>query len=315
MPLLAPRHHELAVPDLSERRILLTGGSDGIGLAIATRLAAAGADLVLPVRNPSKGRIAVDRILAEHPQARITLETLDLASLASVAELADKLTADGAPIHGLVNNAGLMTPPERRTTTDGFEVQLGTNHLGHFALTGRLLPLLRAGHARVTTQTSIAAKRGSIAFDDLQHERDYDTMAAYRQSKIAGGIFGLELSRRSRERGWGITSTLAHPGVAPTNLLAAQPGVGRPEDTREVRLIRALSRRGLMVGTVESASLSALMAATSPDAVDGGFYGPQWPGDAGGPPGPTSLWKPLRDDAAARRLWEVSEELTGVTYA
>ncbi len=156
-----------------------------------------------------------------------------------------------------------MTPPDRQTTADGFELQLGTNHLGHFALVGHLLPLLRAGRARVTSQASVAARSGSIHWDDLDWERSYDGMAAYRQSKIACGLFGLELSRRSAAAGWGITSNLSHPGVAPTSLLAARPELGRADDTTGVKVIRWLSAHGLLVGTVESARLPALMAATT----------------------------------------------------
>lgn len=305
--------YDIPIPDLSGKRAVVTGASDGIGLRIATRLAGAGAEVIMPVRNPAKGEAAVATIRARHPRATLSLEACDLASLASIAELGDRLCADGAPIHLLVNNAGVMTPPNRQSTADGFELQFGTNHLGHFALTGRLMPLLRAGSARVTSQTSIAARSGSINWDDLNWERAYDGMAAYRQSKIAVALFGLELSRRSAADGWGVTSTIAHPGVAPTSLLAARPEVGRANDTRSVRIIRWLSRRGLLVGSVDSAPLAALMAATS--TADGEFFGPQWPGSAGGPPGPRQLWKPLRDNDAARRLWTASEELTGVAFA
>ncbi|GAA1993126.1 SDR family oxidoreductase [Isoptericola halotolerans] len=306
--------HDLAVPDLTTRRTVVTGASDGLGLRITTRLAAAGAEVVMPVRNMDKGDRAAAAVREQHPGARLVLEELDLSSLASIEAFGDRLRDDGAPIHLLVNNAGVMTPPERRTTTDGFELQLGTNHLGHFALTGRLLPLLRAGRARVTSQTSIAARRGSIGWDDLNAVQDYDGMRSYRQSKIACGLFGLELDRRSRAAGWGITSNLAHPGVAPTSLLAARPEVGRAADTRDVRMIRWLSERGLAVGTVESAALPALMAATSPTAQDGELYGPQWPGNLGGPPGSQRLWAPLRRAEDASRLWDVSQELTGVTF-
>lgn len=243
----------------------------------------------------------------------LSLEALDLSSLASVAALGERLRAGGAPIHLLVNNAGVMTPPERQLTADEFELQFGTNHLGHFALTGQLLPLLRAGRARVTSQVSIAARRASINWDDLNWERTYDGMRSYRQSKLACGLFGLELSRRSGAAGWGITSNICHPGVAPTSLLASRPEVGRAEDTLQVRIIRRLSGRGLIVGTVGSARLPALMAATMPDAADGSFYGPQWPGRAGGPPGVQKLWNPLRSKENASRLWAVSEQLTGVT--
>ncbi|WP_166846044.1 SDR family oxidoreductase [Isoptericola sp. BMS4] len=309
------REHDLTIRDLTGSRALVTGASDGVGLRIATRLAGAGAEVLMPVRNPAKGAAAATRIRERHPGARLTLLDLDLASLASVAALGETLTAEGTPIHLLVNNAGLMTPPERRTTADGFEVQLGTNHLGHFALTARLLPLLRAGRARVVSQTSVAARRGRMLWDDMDAERSYDAMRSYRQSKLACGLFGFELSRRSQAGGWGVTSAVSHPGVAPTSLLAARPEVNRAADTREVRLIRWLSARGLVVGTVETAALPALMAAASPEARDGGFYGPGWPGHMGGPPGEAMPWAPLRSTADAARLWTVSEELTGVAFA
>lgn len=309
---MPPRQYDLTLPDLTGRRAVVTGASDGMGLGMAASLAAAGADVLMPVRNRAKGAAAVATIRATVPHARLGLRDLDLSSLASVAELAEQLVDEGEPIHLLVNNAGVMTPPERQSTADGFELQLGTNHLGHFALTGRLLPLLRAGRARVTSQSSIAARRGTIHWDDLGWERSYDGMAAYRQSKIACGLFGLELSRRSAVAGWGVTSNVSHPGVAPTSLLAARPEVGRSKDTTEVRVIRWLSARGFLAGTVETAKLPALLAVTTGE--DGGFYGPQWPGNAGGPPGPQELWAPLRRDADAARLWEVSEELTGVTF-
>ncbi|WP_319447212.1 MULTISPECIES: SDR family oxidoreductase [unclassified Mycobacterium] len=311
---MARSEYDITIPDLFGKRAVVTGASDGVGLGIATVLAGAGAEVIMPVRNPRKGEAAVTKIRDQHPHAKLALESLELSSLASVAALGDKLRADGAPIHFLINNAGVMTPPDRQTTADGFELQFGTNHLGHFALTGHLLPLLKAGRARVTSQTSIAARSGTINWDDLNWERKYDGMAAYRQSKIAFGLFGLELSRRSSTAGWGITSNISHPGVAPTNLLAARPEVGRAEDTVGVRLIRWLSARGLIVGTVDSAKLPALMAATSPEAKPGAFYGPQWLGNVGGPPGEQKLWKPMRDNETAVRVWTVSQELTGVTF-
>ena len=307
------KQYDLTVPDLTGQRAVVTGASDGIGLGIAMALAGAGAEVVMPVRTRAKGEAAVAKIRSRHPAAELVLEDLELSSLASVATLAEKLRRDGTPIRILVNNAGVMTPPERQTTVDGFELQLGTNHLAHFALTAQLVPLLRAGAARVTTQTSIAARRAGIRWDDLNGERAYDGMRSYQQSKLACGLFGLELSRRSRAEGWGITSTISHPGVAPTSLLASRPEVGRTRDTTEVRMIRWLSARGLLVGTVESAKLPALMAATSA-AVDGGFYGPQWPGNAGGPPGAQKLWRPLQSTDDAARLWTRSEELTAVSF-
>jgi NAD(P)-dependent dehydrogenase (short-subunit alcohol dehydrogenase family) len=306
---------DITVPELSGKRAVVTGASDGIGLGLATRLAAAGAEVILPVRNPRKGEAAIAAIRRTTPDANLSLRELDLSSLASVAALGETLRAEDQPIHILINNAGVMTPPDRQTTTDGFELQFGTNHLGHFALVGHLLPLLRAGHARVTSQVSIAANRGSINWDDLNWERSYDGMRAYSQSKIAFGLFGLELDRRSQASGWGITSNLSHPGVAPTNLLAARPELGRDEETSGRRIIRALSERGILLGTVETAKLPALYAATSPDAKRGGFYGPRGPGHLGGPPGEQNLYSRLRSVEDAKRIWQVSEGLLKVSFA
>lgn len=309
-----PRTPHLDLPDLTGRRALVTGGSDGIGLGIAQRLAAAGADLLLPVRNRAKGEAAAARIRAAHPGARVTLHDLDLASLASVAALGAELRADGRPLHVVVNNAGLMTPPARGTTVDGFELQLGTNHLGHVALVAHLLPLLVAGRARVTSQVSIAARSGAVHWEDLQWERSYDGQRAYAQSKIAFGLWALELDRRSRAAGWGITSNLSHPGVAPTSLLGARPEIGRERDTPQIAVIRRMSQAGLVLGTAESAGLPALLAATSPDAQGGRMYGPSGIGHLGGAPAEQRLYRPLRDPAEAARVWQVSQELTGVPF-
>lgn len=295
-----------------DRRVVVTGASDGMGVEIASVLAGSGAEVILPVRNPEKGARAVAHLQSLHPDARVSLRSLDLSSLASVARFTADLVVEGVPVGLLINNAGVMTPPERQTTADGFELQFGTNHLGHFALTAQLMPLLRAGRGRVTTQTSIAAQRGTINWEDPQWEHRYDGMAAYRQSKIACGLFGLELSRRSARAGWGITSNISHPGVAPTNLLRARPELGRSTDTGGARMIRALSARGILFGTVASAGLPALLAATSP--ADGGFFGPQGIGGVGGRPGELRPWKPLRSADDAARVWELSEQLTGVRF-
>ncbi|MGY1943617.1 SDR family oxidoreductase [Nocardia asiatica] len=305
---------DITVPDLSGKRAVVTGASDGMGLGIATRLAAAGAEVIMPVRNPRKGEAAITRIRRAVPRAHVSLRSLDLSSLRSVAAFGESLREEGRPIHILVNNAGVMSPPNRQTTVDGFELQFGTNHLGHFALVARLLPLLRAGHARVTSQISIAARRGAVNWDDLNWERSYHGMRAYRQSKIAAGLFGLELNRRSEAHGWGITSNLSHPGVAPTSLLAARPEVGRSQDTPQVRLIRALSARRILLGTVETAALPALMAATDPGAEPGVLYGPSGPGDLGGPPAEQRLYPPLRSVAEAQRVWQISEQLTETAF-
>lgn len=309
-----PRTIDVDVPDLTGRRALVTGGSDGMGLHLAERLARAGAEVLLPVRNATKGEAAAARIRAAVPNAQLVLHELDLSSLDSVARLGETLAAAGDPIHVLVGNAGVMTPPDRQTTADGLELQLGTNHVGHVALVAHLLPLLRAGRARVVSQLSVAAARGSIRWDDLQWAQHYDGMAAYRQSKIAYGLFGLELARRSDAGGWGLTSILTHPGIAPTSLLAARPEVGRAQDTGAVRMIRRLSARGILVGTPETAMLPALVAATSPDARAGQLWSPRGPGRMGGAPALQQPFAPLRSTADAARIWDVSQELAGVAF-
>ena len=303
---MSGKKFDIEVPDLNGKRAVVTGASDGVGLGIAGRLAAAGAEVVMPVRNQRKGEAAIAAIRRRTPDARVSLRSLDLSSLRSVAALCEALLAEDEPIHVLVNNAGVMTPPERQTTADGFELQWGTNHLGHFALVMGLLPLLEAGRARVTSQISIAANQGAINWEDLNWERSYSGGKAYSQSKIAFGLFGLELARRSEAGGWGITSNLSHPGVAPTNLLAARPEIGRSDDTAGVRLIRVASAIGVL-GTVESAQLPALLAATTPDPAV--FYGPKRFGHLSGPPVAQALYSRLRSEDEARRVWQVSEEM------
>jgi len=305
---------DVTVPDLTGKRAVVTGASDGMGLGMAARLAAAGAEVIMPVRNLRKGEDAITRIRHTAPGADVSLRSLDLSSLNSVAALGDTLREEGGPINLLINNAGVMRPPNRQTTADGLELQFGTNHLGHFALVGRLLPLLRAGRARVTSQVSVAARRGAINWEDLNWELSYHGMRAYCQSKIAFGLFGLELDRRSRAHGWGITSNLSHPGVAPTSLLAARPEIGRTGDAPQIRLIRALSARGILLGTLETAKLPALMAATDPGAERGVLYGPSGPGNLGGPPAAHRMYPPLRSEEEAARVWQASEELSGTSF-
>ena len=267
---------DIAVPDLTGKRALVTGASDGMGLGIAERLAAAGAEVVLPVRNPRKGEAAIARIRQGVPAAKVSLRSLDLSSLESVAALGDTLREEGHPIHILVNNAGVMTPPDRQVTADGFELQFGTNHLGHFALVARLLPLLQAGRAHVTSQISIAARRGAIHWDDLNWERRYVGQRAYSQSKIAYGLFGLERDRRSRAEGWGITSNLSHPGVAPTNLLAARPELDRSEDTTAARRARRPRLRGRSRPSARTASQSRRCRSGFREPRARGSAGPRW---------------------------------------
>ncbi|GAB3457043.1 SDR family oxidoreductase [Kineococcus endophyticus] len=310
-----PRTPHLTVPDLTGRRAVVTGGAAGIGLGIVRRLAAAGAEVLVPVRNRGRAEDALAQVRREVPGARVRLHDLDLSSLASIAAFGRELLAEDEPVHLLVANAGVMTPPSRRETADGFELQLGTNHLGHVALVGHLAPLLVRGRAWVTSQVSVAARSGAVHWDDLNWERSYAGGRAYSSSKIALGLFGLELDRRSRAAGWGITSNLVHPGVAPTTLLAARPEMGRERDTPAVRVIRTLSRAGILLGTADSAALPAVLAATSPAASGGRLYGPAGPGHLGGAPAEQTLYRPLRDAAAAQRVWQVSQELVGVDIA
>jgi NAD(P)-dependent dehydrogenase (short-subunit alcohol dehydrogenase family) len=305
---------DITIPDLTGYRAVVTGASDGMGLGMAARLSVAGAEVVMPVRNHRKGEAAIATIRQSDPGADVSLRDLDLASLDSVATLGHTLTGEGKPIHLLINNAGVMTPPDRQVTADGFELQFGSNHLGHFALVAHLLPLLRAGRARVTSQLSVAARRGRINWDDLNWERSYDGMRAYTQSKIALGLFGVELDRRSKAGDWGITSNLSHPGVAPTNLLAARPELGRTQETAGRGIIRTLSQRGILLGTVDTAKLPALMAATDADARGGEFYGPSGLGNLGGPPAEQKLYPPLRSTEQAQRVWETSEQLARTAF-
>jgi NAD(P)-dependent dehydrogenase (short-subunit alcohol dehydrogenase family) len=312
---MSPQKQDITIPDLSAKRVLITGGSDGMGLVIARRLAAAGAEVVMPVRNRRKGEAAVTKIRSQVPHAKLELRDLDLSSLESVSALGEQLHAEAAPIHILINNAGIMTPPSRQLTENRFEVQFGTNHLGHFALVAHLLPLLRQGKARVTSQTSSAAQAGRINWADLNWERSYSGSRAYSQSKIAVALFGLELDRRSKANGWGITSNVSHPGVAPTSLLAARPEVGRAQDTSTVRMIRWMSARGILVGTVESAGQSALYAATASQTKGGEFVGPGGAGGLGGAPRIQRPYRTFRDQQEELNLlWAVSEELTGASF-
>ncbi|MFE9910842.1 SDR family oxidoreductase [Streptomyces clavifer] len=305
---------DVTVTDLRGELAVVTGASDGLGLGLAVRLARAGAELILPVRNAAKGAAALDRIRTDVPGARLSTRVLDLASLASVEGLADTLKAEGRPINLLINNAGVMTPATRHTTADGYELQFGTNHLGHMALTSRLLPLLRAGRARVTTVTSSAARNGTIDWDDLQSEKRYAPVRAYGRSKLANLLFALELNRRSTAGGWGIVGNAAHPGTTLTNLYASGPNLGRARPAPHQAVIERLARWGLLVHSVDAGLLPLLYAATSPEAGGGLLYGPDGPGQFTGSPTRLAVYRSARSEATAARLWQVSERLTEVPF-
>jgi NAD(P)-dependent dehydrogenase (short-subunit alcohol dehydrogenase family) len=293
--------------DLTGKLAVITGANSGIGLGAAKRLAAAGAEVVLAVRNQAKGATAAKEIT----DAPVSVEPLDLSSLDSVAAFADRMLERDRPIDLLINNAGVMMPPDRHTTADGFELQFGTNHLGHFALTGRLLPLLRKASApRVVSLSSGAARVGRIDFDDLQSERRYRPIPAYAQSKLANLLFALELDRLSERNGWGIMSTAAHPGATHTNLQTSGPSMGRDRASLTMRISKFLP----VWQEVPQGCLPTLHAATSSEATGGGYYGPGGPFELRGDPAPATIPKRAKDPGTAARLWVVSEELTKVRF-
>ncbi|GAB3002533.1 SDR family oxidoreductase [Mycobacterium bourgelatii] len=305
------------VPDLSGKLVVITGANSGLGFGLARRLSAAGADVVMAIRNRAKGEAAIEEIRKSVPDAKLTIKNLDLSSLASVAALGEQLNAEGRPIDILINNAGVMTPPTRDTTADGFELQFGSNHLGHFALTGHALPLLRAAQrARVVSLSSLAARRGRINFDDPQFEKSYNAMAAYSQSKVAVLMFARELDKRSRAGGWGIVSNAAHPGLTKTNLQISGPSHGRDKPALMERFYKASWRfTPFLWQEIDEGILPALYAAATPQAEGGAFYGPRGFYEAAGG-GVTEAKVPAqaRNDADNQRLWELSERLTGVRF-
>ena len=300
-------YSEHDIPDLSGKTAVVTGATGGLGYETARMLAEHGARVILAGRNAGKGSEALKGIRAAAPRADIAFEKVDLGSLASVAAFGDRLNDAGRPIDILVNNAGVMTPPTRQTTSDGFELQFGTNYLSHFALTARLMPALAASRsARVVSLSSVAARQGAIDFSNLQSEH-YRPMAAYSQSKLACLMFGFELQRRSASHGWGVTSTVAHPGIARTDLIVN--GMGATSPAAYVR--RYMS---FLFAPVAQAALPTLFAATAPDAVGGGYYGPKGMQEIRGRVGVARTPEAALDKAVARRLWDISEELSGVSF-
>jgi NAD(P)-dependent dehydrogenase (short-subunit alcohol dehydrogenase family) len=298
------------IPDQSGKLAIVTGATGGLGLETALGLAGAGSEVILAGRNPAKGGAAEALIRNRHPAAAVRFELADLASLASVSDFADRMLAAGRPIDILVNNAGVMALSQRATTKDGFEMQFGTNYLSHFALTARLLPLLTAAKARVVQLSSIAHRRGRIRLDDLNYEQGYAAWPVYAQSKLAMLMFAIELDRRSKAGGWGLTSVAAHPGFARTDLIANGPAVGAG----------ALARWGgdvvtsLVGHSAAAGALPILMAATAPGVTGGQYFGPQGWMELKGPPGPGKIEPQALDAGVAARLWAESERLTDVAF-
>jgi NAD(P)-dependent dehydrogenase (short-subunit alcohol dehydrogenase family) len=303
------------VPSQAGKRIIITGANSGIGYHAALKLARKDAHVILACRDRQKGEAAMDRLNTEVPGASLELAIMDLASLASVREFAANELAKHRPLHILINNAGVMAPPRRLETIDGFELQFGTNVLGHFALTALLLPALQQAAAestdrpRIVTIASIAHKRGQLNFNDLQSTRQYSPMGAYQQSKLADLMFAFELERRLRAHSIPIMSIAAHPGVANTPLFN-KADYSAIEKAARTALGHAIE---LLLNTEAEGALPTLYAATSPDAQDGGYYGPQGFQEMRGERVAEAKVAPqARDTTAAELLWKSCEKLTGI---
>ncbi|MBB6146435.1 NAD(P)-dependent dehydrogenase (short-subunit alcohol dehydrogenase family) [Silvibacterium bohemicum] len=298
------------IPQQNGKLAIVTGATGGIGYETALALAMAGAEVIVAARNPQKGRDALARIAGHRPAGKVRFEEIDLASLASVSAFAERILAENRPLDLLINNAGVMAPPTRKTTADGFELQFGTNHLAHFALTAKLLPALRrASRPRVTNVSSLAHRAGAkILFDNLQAEHGYKPWPFYQQSKLANMLFTFEMQRRSDAAGWGLLVDAAHPGFARTDLIANGPGANSLQAKGSRILSRFLSHDSL------GGALPTLYAAASPDASPNGYYGPNGFYEMKGPVAPAYIAPRAKDAASAKRLWEISEKLTGVRW-
>ncbi len=299
------------MPDLKGRVIAVTGANSGLGFEASRGFAGRGARVVMACRNASKAEGARQKILAEHPRSSVEVMTLDLASLASVRQFAKDLAQRTDRLDVLCNNAGVMALP-RRETADGFEMQLGTNHFGHFALTGLVLPLLLATpDSRVVTMSSGAHKMGRIDFDDLHGKRKYGKWTAYGQSKLANLLFAYELDRRLQRKRVKAISVACHPGYSATELQSAGP---RMEGSSFMERIMELGNM-LLSQDAATGALPALYAATAPDVQGGDYIGPDGIGELWGHPKKVTSNARSHDPESAARLWKVSEESTGVSYA
>lgn len=296
------------IPHRNEGMAVITGSTEGIGFEDALALSAAGWNVVMLGRNAQKGAESIAKIQQTNPKAKVIFEKLDLADLSSIKDFAMRMNLRGQAIDLLINNAGVMTPPKRLETADGFELQFGTNHLGHFALTAQLLPLLRKStDARVVTVSSIANRSGITNFDDLQSRSSYVPGKAYSQAKLANLMFALELQRQSEKNGWGITSMAAHPGVSRTNLLIT--GAGRWSSAGIMRTFFPFLFQPSAQG-----ALPTLFAATAPEARGGCYYGPNKMSETRGFPALAKIPTQAEMPSDALRLWEVSQRLTHVEF-
>lgn len=296
------------MPALTGRSFVVTG-TGGLGYEDAFALARAGGEVILAGRNATSGAEAVAQIKSDVPGAHVSFAMLDLSDLASIRRFSETLAKARTSLDGLINNAGVMNPPKRIETVDGFELQFGTNYLGHFLLTSGLLPLLKRGaNPRVVTLSSVAARQGDIYFDDLNFGEAYAPMKAYAQSKIACLMFALEFQKRSDAGNWGITSLAAHPGVSRTNLLLNTPGGAGAAGVARKLL-------AFLFQPVWQGALPTLFAATAPSAKPGGYYGPDGFGEIRGYPAEARIPAPAQNPETLSRLWAESEQLTGARFA
>jgi NAD(P)-dependent dehydrogenase (short-subunit alcohol dehydrogenase family) len=296
------------IPNLSGKIVVITGATSGLGLCCAETLAARRAHVVMAIRNTAKGQAAAQEIRGRHEGAAISVESLDLASLASVREFAVRADANYTQIDVLLNNAGVGLLPERVVTVDGFEQQFAANHLGHFALTARLVPtLLRAPAPRVVPVASIAHRRGQILWDDPQQAHGYSGRVAYNQSKLANLMFALALAARAKAQGSKLASIAAHPGLSRTGFLAA---TGMPSYKQRFGMFASY-----VLGQSAAAGAAPLLyAASMPDAVNGDYWGPDGVLEIRGAPARSKVWPHALVAADQARLWEMSERLTGVVF-
>jgi NAD(P)-dependent dehydrogenase (short-subunit alcohol dehydrogenase family) len=305
---MAAKWNVADIPRQGGRTVFITG-TGGIGYETALVLIRVGAKVIIAGRNANKGKEALEKIRAAIPAADLSFELVDLANLASIKACGERMRATYQSLDVLINNAAVMTPPKRLETTDGFELQFGTNYLGPFALTRELMPLLQRGdRPRVVTLSAIADRRGKIDFDDLQSERSYKPWVAYGQSKLADLIFAFELQRRSQAAGWGVTSIAVHPGIANTNLTIASA------DPRSITARLGKLLIALLMKPAPEGAWPSLFAATSPDARGGAYYGPDGFDGLRGAPALARVPERAKDSAVAQQLWAISEQLTGAAF-
>ncbi len=309
------RWTERNIDDLTGRRVLVTGAASGLGFEAARALAQHGAEVLLADRNVAGGRAAVARIRASCSGGRVRFLPLDLSSLQSVRAFGSKLVARGQPLDVLINNAGINAIGVRQTSFDGHELTFAIGHLGHYLLTGLLLPLLHAAEApRVVTVSSLMHGRGRIDWDDLQMQRRYDSQRAYNQTKLANLLFALEFQRRIDAAGGKIRSIAAHPGVARTAIGANRKDLGRFRAADHLVTALLAVVMPVLGQPAAAGALPILYAAVAPQARGGGFYGPDGLGEMKGFPREAVIRPPGRDSAAAERLWRATEEVTGLRY-